>query len=186
MEDKDYSKGNLLVAEPFMQDPNFKRSVTLICEHGAEEGSAGLVLGRKMNMTLGDAIPDLKKHKYPLYVGGPVANDTLHFLHNFGDELDGSNEVCEGLWWGGNFERLKIMINMGDVSPDDIRFYIGYSGWSPGQLEMEMKEESWFTHPARAEHIFNYKDESLWEQILLEKGGQYKQMINYPEDPQLN
>lgn len=186
MNEADYGKGRLLISEPFMQDPNFKRSVTLICEHSEEEGTAGLVLSQKMMMNLGDAVPDMKKHDFPVYLGGPVANDTLHYLHDIGEELDGSNLVTEGLWWGGNFERLKIMIEFGQVTPKNIRFFIGYSGWSPGQLTMEMEEESWLTHQARAEHVFDFKPEELWEKILLEKGGKYKQIINYPEDPLLN
>lgn len=185
-QEENYGKGQLLISEPFMQDPNFKRSVTLICEHGEKEGSAGLVLNRKMMLKLGETVPELSKYNFPLYMGGPVANDTLHFLHNIGEELDGSNKITEGLWWGGNFQRLKIMLEFGSISEKNIRFFIGYSGWEPGQLKMEMQEESWITHPARAQHVFEFEPEKLWEKVLLEKGGKYKQIINYPEDPLLN
>jgi putative transcriptional regulator len=180
------AKGSLLVAEPFMWDPNFKRTVTLICENDAENGTFGFVLNRPLEMKLHEAIHGVKKFNARLYYGGPVELDTLHFLHKFGDEIEGAVEVCEGVYWGGNFEKLKALINSGTVSPNDFRFFLGYSGWSSGQLEDEMTELSWITHEANSSHIFKIKPDDLWKEVLKEKGGEYSQMVNYPDDPTNN
>lgn len=177
--------GSLLLAEPFMADPNFKRTVVLICEHNAE-GTLGFVLSKPSNLYLDQAIDDIESFKAPLYLGGPVQTDTLHYIHRMGNKLEGSVEIVPGLFWGGNFEALKVMINNKQVTVNDIHFFLGYSGWATGQLEAEMKEQSWLTHEARAEHIFNQAPDNLWKTILKEKGGDYAIMVNFPEDPALN
>jgi putative transcriptional regulator len=176
--------GQLLLAEPFMDDPNFKRSVVLLCEHKAE-GSLGFIINKCLNMNLGEALPDLKGFESQLYFGGPVETDTLHFLHKLGDRLEGACPVGPDLWWGGDFEMLSILIQTGQVQPDEVRFYLGYSGWSAGQLHSEMEEHSWFVHPGTIDHVFS-EDEQLWRQILVAKGGQYRLIGNYPEDPLYN
>jgi putative transcriptional regulator len=178
-------KGSLLIAEPFMWDPNFKRTVTLICENEENTGAFGFVLNRPMEMKLHEAINGIKKFSAPLYYGGPVELDTLHFLHTLKD-LDDAIEICEGLYWGGNFEALKIIINSGKVSPNDFRFFLGYSGWEAGQLKEEMKEKSWIIHQVKPAHLFKMNAAELWKIVLQELGGEYKQMINFPEDPTYN
>jgi putative transcriptional regulator len=186
MEGDKISKGILLIAEPFMWDPNFKRTVTLICEHNNDHGTFGFVLNRPLEMKLHEAIQGIKKFDARLHYGGPVELDTLHFLHRLGDSIEGTVEVVEGIYWGGNFEQLKYLINSGTVSPSDFRFFLGYSGWSAGQLEEEMKQYSWIIHQAESRHVFSVNSSQLWKTTLREKGGEYAQMANYPEDPSFN
>jgi putative transcriptional regulator len=176
--------GHLLLSEPFMDDPNFKRSVVLLCEHKAE-GSLGFIINKCLNMTLGEALPDLSDFDTQLYFGGPVETDTLHFLHKLGPRLEGSVQVTDHLWWGGDFEALSLLIQTGQVHPDEVRFYLGYSGWSPGQLTSEMQENAWYVHPSTSDHVFN-EDDQLWRHILVAKGGKYRLIGNYPEDPLYN
>lgn len=179
-------KGSLLIAEPFMWDPNFKRTVSIVCENDAENGTFGFVLNRPLEMKLHEAIVGIKKFNAPLFYGGPVELDTLHFLHNIGNTLEGTVEICDGLFWGGNFEQLKNLINKGFAKPENFRFFLGYSGWEPEQLSKELEESSWIVHPVNASHIFKSKSDELWKIVLQEKGGEYAQMINYPEDPSYN
>jgi putative transcriptional regulator len=186
MSEQQAHKGSLLLAEPFMWDPNFKRTVTLVCENDKENGTFGFVLNRPMEMKLHEAIQGIKKFNARLYYGGPVELDTLHFLHRLGNDIEGAVEICEGLYWGGNFKMLKHLINSGKVKPSDFRFFLGYSGWSTGQLDEELKEQSWIIHDVQPEHIFNTEAEDLWKEVLKEKGGAFAQMINYPEDPSYN
>ena len=186
MSEKKAKKGSLLLAEPFMWDPNFKRTVTLICENEEENGTFGFVLNRPMEMKLHEAIHGIKKFNARLFYGGPVALDTLHFLHRLGSKIDDTVEICKGLYWGGNFAVLKHMINSGKVSPSDFRFFLGYSGWSAGQLNEELNQNSWIIHDVKATHIFNTEAEDLWKKVLKEKGGEFAQMVNYPEDPSYN
>lgn len=179
-------KGSLLIAEPFLWDPNFKRTVTLICEHDEEHGTFGFVLNRPLEMKLNDAIQGIKKFNARLYYGGPVQLDTLHFLHRLGEEMEGAVKVCEGVYWGGNFEQLKAIINQGTAIPTDFRFFLGYSGWAAGQLHEEMRQLSWIVHPADARHVFSNNPANLWKEVLREMGGEYAQMVNFPEDPSYN
>lgn len=179
------TKGSLLLAEPFMMDPNFKRTVIFITEHN-EDGTVGFVLNRESPLLLSDAVEGFEGFDVPLYLGGPVQTDTLHYLHTYGDKLEGSIEIADGVYWSGNFEGLKAMVQQGEIDPKEIRFFLGYSGWSPGQLDDEMKESSWITHEGKGLHVFNTDPEELWKQVLEEKGGDFAMMVNFPENPILN
>jgi putative transcriptional regulator len=177
--------GILLISDPFLKDPNFMRTVVLICEH-QEQGSFGFVLNRKYENTLDELIPGLEGHTIPVYYGGPVQLDTVHFLHQYPDEIPGSVEVIKGVFWGGDFDLLVQMIKKNVVDLDKIRFFIGYSGWSGGQLNDELNEKSWLTVKAIRKLIFHKKLEELWKDSLKQLGGDYEMMINFPIDPQLN
>lgn len=178
--------GQVLLAEPFLQDPNFKRSVVFLCEHQAQKGSFGLILNRPLQYRLGDAIQELIGFDVPLYFGGPMGlKETLHYLHGYGDLLEDSIQVTKDIYWGGNFNALKQYIHAGVISPHHIRFFTGYAGWGAGQLEEEMETESWFLTPAQGSFAFEAR-EHLWKEILEEMGGKYRMIANYPEDPRLN
>ena len=177
--------GILLIADPFLKDPNFLRTVVFLCEH-KEEGSFGFVLNRRYENTLDELIPGLDELKLPVYYGGPVQMDTIHFLHQYPDEIPGSEEVIKGVYWGGDFEKVVEMLKNGKAHPDKIRFYIGYSGWSDGQLTTEMEEKSWLTVAGTRKLIFHRNYQEIWKESLKQLGGDYEMMINFPIDPQLN
>ena len=179
------SKGTLLIANPFLKDPNFSRTVIFLCEH-TEEGSFGFVLNKMFPKPLEELVPDLNVSNFPVYQGGPVQRDALHFLHQYPKLISGGEEVMENVYWGGNFESLLINLKNNDLDQDHIRFFIGYSGWSGGQLSEEMKEESWLTVKATRKLIFDTKPEDIWKNSLKHLGGNYEMMINFPTDPQLN
>jgi putative transcriptional regulator len=179
------AKGILLIANPFLKDPNFGRTVIFICEN-QEEGAFGFVLNKKFPQSMNEIIPELNGHGLPLYSGGPVQNDSLHFLHQYPDQIDGGEEVLNGIYWGGNFESLKIHLKNNDLEKRRIRFFLGYSGWAKGQLDYEMKEGSWLTVEATRKLIFDTRPEDTWKESLNLLGGEYKMMANYPTDPQLN
>ena len=177
--------GILLIADPFLKDPNFLRTVVFLCEHKAE-GSFGFVLNRKYENTLDELIPGMEELKLPVFYGGPVQLDTIHFLHQYRDEIPGSEEVIKGVYWGGDFEKVVEMLKDGTAHPDKIRFYIGYSGWSDGQLNTELEEKSWLTVAGTRKLIFHRNYEEIWKDSLKQLGGDYEMMINFPIDPQLN
>ena len=177
--------GILLIADPFLKDPNFLRSVVLLCEH-KEEGSFGFVLNRQYNNTLDELIPELEGHQLSVYYGGPVEEDTIHFLHQYPDEIPGGNEVMKGIYWGGDFEALVNLIKNDAIDTNKIRFFIGYSGWSGGQLGDEMTEKTWLTVKANRKLIFHRNHEEIWKDALKHLGGDYEMMVNFPIDPQLN
>ena len=177
--------GVLLIAEPFLKDPNFMRTVVFICDH-QQEGSFGFVINRAFEHTLDELMNDLGDMKIPVFYGGPVQMDTIHFLHQYPDKILGSYEVLNGIYWGGDFETAINLIRSGEIDVNKIRFYIGYSGWGEGQLNDELKEKSWLTSEATRKLVFHKKTEEIWKDALKELGGDYELMINFPIDPQLN
>jgi putative transcriptional regulator len=172
--------GQLLLAEPFMQDPYFKRAVVLLCEHH-EQGSLGFILNKGIDMSIAELIPDFPPFEGPVFYGGPVHTDTLHYIHNVGDLLEGSSRVSDGVWWGGDFENLKFLIQSELIGPDNIRFFIGYSGWSTGQLEEEMESGSWVMAPMHANYAFKSQPEDLWSQVMYNKGDLFEIISDMPE-----
>jgi len=180
------SKGTLLIAEPFLKDPNFSRTVILLCEH-KDEGSFGFVLNRYAENTLEELMPDRAAGLgLPIHYGGPVQKDTLHFLHQCPDRIPGGFEVADGVVWGGDFETAVQLLRSGEIDQGKIRFFVGYSGWSGGQLDSEMKEKSWLTVAAKRNLVFQPEASDIWKESLRLLGGEYEMMINFPIDPSLN
>jgi Putative transcriptional regulator len=177
--------GILLIAEPFLKDPNFMRTVVFLCDH-QEEGSFGFVINRVFGHTLNELMNDLDDMKLPVFYGGPVQMDTIHFLHQYPDLIPGSYEVLDGIYWGGDFETAITLIKAGSIDTTKIRFFIGYSGWGSGQLNDELREKSWLTAEANRKIVFHRKADEIWKDSLRLLGGDYEMMANFPVDPQLN
>ncbi len=177
--------GRLLIAPPNLMDPNFRRSVVFLCEHGAE-GSFGLILNRPLGVHLSDVLEGLDGTQLPLWQGGPVQTDTLHFLHSFGDEIPNSIPIAGGVSWGGDFDILRAFLDENEDMSSRVRFFLGYAGWSPDQLEMEIESGGWILAPGSAETVFDDEPEELWRKILRRMGGEYAVLANFPEDPRLN
>jgi putative transcriptional regulator len=179
------NKGNILISEPFLGDVNFERTVILICEHN-EEGALGFVLNKPTVITLDSVIAEIKEFEEFLYLGGPVQQDSLHFIYRNKEYLEGSVKLADNLYWGGNYEQLTDLINDKNLDPNDFRFFLGYSGWSVGQLEDEMESKSWIMGEINSDEIFDTDPNDLWRGILKGMGGKYKMYSNYPIDPRLN
>lgn len=164
--------GKLLIAEPFMLDPNFRRSVILICDHDKEDGSIGFVLNKAIDMKINDLLATFPAFEANVYYGGPVQTDTIHYIHTLGDLLPNSVEVMDGIWFGGDFDELKKLASMELLEAKDIRFFIGYSGWSHGQLHNEIITKSWFLAEGDSNFIFNDKYfKTMWTDVLQQEGG---------------
>ncbi|HPG11211.1 MAG TPA: YqgE/AlgH family protein [Chitinophagaceae bacterium] len=177
--------GILLIADPFLKDPNFLRTVVFLCEHKTE-GSFGFVLNRQYENTLGEIIPELENNNIPVFYGGPVQMDSIHFLHQYPETIPGSQEVMKGIYWGGDFDMVVDLLKNDKLDPAKIRFYIGYSGWSEGQLSQEMDEKTWLTVKATRKIVFHKDAKEIWKDSLKQLGGDYEIMVNFPIDPQLN
>lgn len=175
--------GILLIAPPLLEDPNFWRSVVLLCAHG-EEGSFGLILNRPTTLMLHEVL-DISV-SYPLFMGGPVQPETLHVLHRLGDAIPEAHPVGDGIYWGGDEETLLDQLRINPPKPEDMRFFLGYSGWAPGQLEEECETGGWILAPANVVNIFEDAPEQLWRTVLRRMGGAYALLANFPDDPRLN
>jgi putative transcriptional regulator len=179
------STGILLLSDPFLKDPHFARTAVLVCEHN-ELGSFGLVLNRKTKHSLGELVQEAKGIEFPIFDGGPVDQHTLHFLHRSPKHISEGIEVADGIFWGGDFAEVVKAIKEGLLTEKDIRFFVGYSGWSEGQLAAEYESKSWIIAPPNPEIIFQQPELHIWKKTMHTLGGEYALMSNYPSDPQLN
>ncbi|NPA36049.1 MAG: YqgE/AlgH family protein [Chlorobi bacterium] len=183
--DQKPGKGKILIAEPFLQGPYFGRSLVFLTEHG-KEGAVGFVLNKPSELYIDEIIEDLYSFRGELFIGGPVQSDTLHFIHTLGDEIPGSVKVTENIYWGGDFEVIKKMINEDKLDRKSIKFFVGYSGWSPGQLESEIAEKSWIVSSIPDETIMSYKIDNIWKETMESLGDVYKTWSNFPQNPSFN
>lgn len=178
-------KGRLLVAEPsILNDSSFNRSVILLTEH-TNNNSIGFILNKPLTYTLKDLIPEVDCN-FTIYQGGPVEQDNLYFIHQVPEHIPDSIEVGNGIYWGGNFESLIDLLNDKKIENSNIRFFLGYSGWAPNQLNEELISNSWFCIENSYSNIFTTENNSFWKNHLLEIGGKYTLWANAPSDPKLN
>jgi putative transcriptional regulator len=178
--------GRLLISEPFMPDPNFKRSVILLTEY-SEAGAMGFILNHQSEYLLGDILPDVSYSEIPVYLGGPVAENTLHYIHRCPDKIEGGIEIWDGIYWGGDFEQIKELINNYQITEDEIKFFTGYSGWTPAQLDEELRENAWIVaNKFEAGSVFSNSEHNLWKEVVIGLGQRYAHIANFPENPMLN
>ena len=185
MRNVEISKGNLLIAEPsILNDSSFNRAIILITEH-SENNSVGFILNRPLDYTINEVLPDINCD-FTIYQGGPVEQDNLYFVHRVPELISDSIEVGNGIYWGGNFESLKDLLDKKLLKSTDIRFFLGYSGWGKFQLENELNTKSWFITENDITNIFNIDITDFWKKKILQKGGNYKLWANAPNDFNLN
>jgi len=178
--------GHLLISEPFMLDPNFKRSVIILTEY-SDMGAVGFILNHQSDYLLGDILPDTSYSEMPVYVGGPVGSNTLHFIHTCPDKIPNGIEIVNGIYWGGDFEVVKELVSSYQLTEDEIKFFTGYSGWTAGQLEAELRENTWIvTDKLNTETLFKHDEQDLWKDVVRGMGQRYAHIANFPENPELN
>lgn len=177
--------GTLLISEPFLDGGFFDRSVVLICSHN-NEGSFGLTLNKEGDFQLQELVESVYANNIPVWMGGPVETNTLHFLHSKPELIQESIHVSGNIYWGGDFEQAISSINTGLLNNTNILFFMGYSGWGSKQLEDEIKRGSWFISHTEDFNKIDPSDKELWKKSMVDLGGSFKDMANYPVDPRLN
>lgn len=181
MIDRKVIQGKVLLAEPFMMDTNFKRSVILVCEH-ENTGSLGFILNKSLKMRISELISDFPDIDSYVYYGGPVQTDTIHYIHTEGHLFEDSQEIAKGIFWGGDFEKLKVLINSELITKENIRFFIGYSGWSESQLKEELKLGSWVIAEMNLNYLFKGGEKDLWSKVMKHKGDVFSVLANVSEE----
>lgn len=179
-------KGNLLIAEPsILGDVSFNRSVILLAEY-SEDGTVGFILNKPLSYKLTDLLPEMDQ-PFKVYNGGPVEQDNLYFIHTAPALIPNSIEIADGVFWGGDFKAVVELVNKQSISEDDIRFFLGYSGWNANQLETELESNSWIlSQNIYKKSIIKKIDDTFWKEKMLELGGTYSIWSNAPEDPTYN
>ncbi len=177
MEQTQIKNGMVLLAEPFMMDPNFTSAAILLCEH-SEKGTTGFIFNRPLDIQVKELLPDFPDFKAPVFLGGPVQQDTLHFLHRYGDVITDAQEVIPGIYWGGDFGQLHDLVEQHLIQPDSVRFFVGYSGWGEDQLAFELEQRSWIVADMEPDYLFEKEPENLWSEIMYNKGDHFTVLAN--------
>lgn len=177
--------GDILIAEPYLGDTFFDRTVILLCEH-SDSHSYGYVLNKPLEFKLNLKVEDYDLNQLKIGHGGPVSIDTLHFIHCRPDVLSANDPINKELFFGQNFKSAMQALAKGQINENDLRFFLGYSGWSAGQLEQELESNSWIIYKASSQNIMNQHSASFWNDLLKQKGGWDGLKANYPSDPHLN
>lgn len=178
-------KGKVLIAEPFLEGRYFKRSVVLLTEF-SDNGAVGFVLNKPIRMNINELIRDLDVFESEVFVGGPVQNNQIYYLHTVPDLIPNSFPVFDNLYWGGDFEILKSLLSLRKIEVNQIRFFAGYSGWSAGQLEEEIKENSWLVSSLDTKDLMALDNSDIWQKAMNQLGGNYKLWSNFPKDQNMN
>ena len=178
-------KGRILISEPFLPDTFFNRSIVYLTDHNPK-GSVGFILNKKLEIKLSDAVTGFEGWDEYLNMGGPVSPDTLHYLHDLGHIVPGSIKVEGNIYWGGDIDSIRNLIRTGSVKPGQIRFFLGYSGWTAGQLERELKENSWVTAKVNPEAIMQSRETDSWKRVLRSLKNKYRVWADFPESPDMN
>jgi len=178
--------GSILIAQPFMRDTHFKRSVVLLTEY-EKEGILGYVLNKPTEFLLHDLLPDMEglipDFNPNVYMGGPVQLDTLQYIHTLGDKIEDANPIVGNIYMGGDFQSLLNLAKNGWLNDQNIKFFIGYSGWNFNQLNDEIDTNSWIIAKANADKILaKNAHNDFWKNSIADLGKNYKPMVNYPED----
>jgi putative transcriptional regulator len=155
--------GQILISEPFMEDPNFKQAVILICDYVLEHGTVGFMLNKPIDMKVDELIDDFPDFDDSVYLGGPVGHDTIHYVH-----------------------KLKFLIDTKVITSEDIKFFVGYSGWSPGQLSDELKMGSWVVDDMDNNYLINISSDDLWKSSLTNMSSSMAIIAEIPDKVNLN
>ena len=179
------SRGKILISEPFLRDATFGRSVVLLIYH-TEEGSMGLIINKQLPIFVNDIIKEFKYiEDIPLYKGGPIATDTLFYLHTLAD-ISGAIPISKGLFLNGDFEEIKRYILQGNQIDRYIRFFLGYSGWESEQLSTELRENTWLVSKEENAYLMNGDTKDMWKQALEKLGSKYETWSRFPQVPTFN
>ena len=181
--------GDLLVADPFLSEKWFNRAVISILDHD-DEGTTGTVLNIQLDTSLSQLIDGVRREDpVPVFCGGPVSQNRLFFVHTLGEEvIHGSRLISPGLWLGGDFDDAIAYVNEGYPIEGFIRFFVGYSGWSPGQLDSEIKSETWalLEPPADGRSLLSGQGDAFWHDMVRRLGPHYRPWTLFPQDAQTN
>ncbi|MBQ6771880.1 MAG: YqgE/AlgH family protein [Bacteroidales bacterium] len=179
-------QGNILISEPLMNDFHFGRSVVLLIDHDEVEGSFGVIINKKLNASVSQIVDGFPDFESAVYLGGPVADNQLFFIHTLGPLIPDSDPILEGLYWGGDSNTLKTLISTGIANENNIRFYLGYAGWDSGQLVSELVRNSWLVSDISAKQFFSVGPERMWQTFVNQMGSHYEMWSRFPKNAEDN
>ena len=186
MKQPNVKPGSLLYADPLLHDAFFGRAVILVTSH-AEDGTVGFIVNKKLEVTLNDILPEPMAVDFEVFYGGPVGNDTLYFVHSVGNQIPDSVPIGKKIFWGGDFSVVAGLIESNQINANEVKFFVGYSGWGEGQLEEELRTKSWVLGNESPKFVFD--DEACheaWKTKMNKMGNKYSVWANFPQNPSMN
>ena len=178
-------KGEILISDPSLIDQTFFKSIILITYHSTDE-SIGLILNQPTQIYLHEILNNIPLNNFPIYIGGPVAKNSIHFIHTLGNIIHNTQKINTGLFWCGDFNKVLELMSKNKISKNQIRFFAGYSGWSEDQLINEIRENSWIIHKSNTSLSMQYSNQDLWSKLIKTKNKKYAIWSNMPKNPSLN
>ncbi|MCD7843432.1 MAG: YqgE/AlgH family protein [Clostridiales bacterium] len=179
------ARGKILISEPFLRDATFGRSVILLIDH-SQDGSMGLILNKQIPLFLNEVIKEFKYHEdIPLFKGGPLSTDTLFYIHTL-PEIAGALPISKGLYLNGDFNGIKEFILQGNPIKNNVRFFLGYSGWEYEQLSKEIQENTWMIGKEDIPSLMTDNIRNMWKNSLGKLGRKYETWSRFPQVPSMN
>lgn len=179
-------QGDLLLSEPTMNDLHFGRSVILLVDHNESEGSFGIIMNKLLNVRLSEIVDVFEDFDAPVYLGGPVAENQIFYMHTLGDIIPNSCKIMDGLYWGGDTDTLNELIAQGIVNQNNVRFFLGYSGWEAGQLVNELSRNSWIVSKTNSKMLLSIPTDQMWATYVSRMGKEYGMWSRFPKNPEEN
>ena len=180
--------GSLLISEPLMEDSYFSRSAILVLDEPEDGGHFGLILNKPTGMTLANLMPEWEEGKnIPIYCGGPVDLQRMFLLHTLGEKLGSNTEVLPGIYVGADLDKIIEYIENGGKADSNLRFFLGYCGWSPGQLKGEINRKTWAVNSLpQCQNLLRGDGVEYWNREVKDLGEEYRSWLVVPTDPNLN
>lgn len=175
-------QGKILISEPLMNDFHFGRSVILLIDHVESEGSFGVIINKKLNASVSQIVDDFPDFEGTAYLGGPVSDSQLFFIHTLGELIPESIPIIDGLYWGGDVETFKTLIATGIANEENTRFYLGYAGWDSGQLVDELVRNTWLVSDITVDQYLNTPPELMWSSFVQKLGKSYEMWNRFPKN----
>jgi len=178
--------GSILLAKPsLLGDTHFQRSVILITKY-SKKGIVGFITNKPLTHTISEILPEVND-EYLIYNGGPVEQESLYFLHTRPDLIPNSIKVSQSVYWGGDFDKVSDLIISKQIHSQEIKFFLGYTGWDYDQLHSEINEDSWIVQNlSEIDSLIKDNTNSIWKNSLNNLGGKYQIWANAPENPNYN
>lgn len=182
----DPKQGDILISEPLMNDFHFGRSVVLLVDHSEADGTFGVIVNKQLDVSVNQLVDDFPDFDAPIYLGGPVAEDQIFFMHTLGNLIPDACKIMEGLYWGGDNKTLDTLIATGIANEDNVRFFLGYSGWESGQLVGELVRNSWLVSHVSTDRLLTTTPSKMWETYVNNLGKDYEMWKHFPMNAEDN
>lgn len=182
----DPKQGDILISEPLMNNFHFGRSVVLLVDHSEADGTFGVIVNKQLDVSVNQLVDDFPDFDAPIYLGGPVAEDQIFFMHTLGNLIPDACKIMEGLYWGGDNKTLDTLIATGIANEDNVRFFLGYSGWESGQLVGELVRNSWLVSHVSTDRLLTTTPSKMWETYVNKLGKDYEMWNRFPMNAEDN